>query len=78
MTSSQWSSRGGTVHLVDLQELQLQDGVAYVQQLRAEAGNHDGLNWGEIKTSTPDSLQKTLKDAWLVVEVRTVCPSMRK
>jgi hypothetical protein len=64
-----WSSRGGTVRLVDLQEQQLQDGLKYVEQLRADATDHDG-DWGQIETSQPSSLQSTLQDAWLVVEVR--------
>ncbi|KAJ6084303.1 hypothetical protein N7486_011103 [Penicillium sp. IBT 16267x] len=62
-----WSSRGGPVSLVDLNEQQLQDGLQYVQQLRAATADHDG-NWGEVKVSTPASLESTLKDAWLVVE----------
>ncbi|KAJ5781068.1 hypothetical protein N7457_006228 [Penicillium paradoxum] len=62
-----WSSRGGTVRLVDLQEQQLQDGLKYVDQLRADTKDHDG-NWGKIETSHPDQLQSTLQDAWLVVE----------
>ncbi|KAJ6178684.1 hypothetical protein N7519_009145 [Penicillium mononematosum] len=62
-----WSSRGGTVRLVDLQEQQLQDGLKYVEQLRADATDHEG-DWGRIETSQPSSLQSTLKDAWLVVE----------
>lgn len=64
-----WSSRGGTVRLVDLQEQQLQDGLKYVEQLRADATDHEG-DWGEVEVSQPSSLQSTLKDAWLVVEVR--------
>lgn len=64
-----WSSRGGTVRLVDLQEKQLQDGLKYVEQLRAETKDHDG-NWGKIETCQPSSLQSALEDAWLVVEVR--------
>lgn len=55
-----WSSRGGTVRLVDPQEKQLQDGLKYVEQLRADATNHEG-NWGKIETSQPSSLQSTLK-----------------
>ncbi|KAJ5124825.1 uncharacterized protein N7515_008650 [Penicillium bovifimosum] len=62
-----WSSRGGIVRLVDLQEQQLQDGLKYVDQLRAETKDHDG-DWGKIETSDPSSLESTLKDAWLVVE----------
>lgn len=64
-----WSSRGGTVRLVDLKEQQLQDGLKYVEQLRADATDHKG-DWGKIETSQPSSLQYTLQDAWLVVEVR--------
>lgn len=64
-----WSSRGGTVRLVDLQEQQLQDGLKYVEQLRADATDHEG-DWGTVETSQPSSLQYTLQDAWLVVEVR--------
>jgi hypothetical protein len=64
-----WSSRGGTVRLVDLQEQQLEDGLKYVEQLRADATDHEG-DWGRIETSQPASLQSTLKDSWLVVEVR--------
>ncbi|KAJ5395734.1 uncharacterized protein N7487_010037 [Penicillium crustosum] len=62
-----WSSRGGTVRLVDLQEQQLQDGLKYVEQLRADATDHEG-DWGKIETSQPSSLQSTLQNAWLVVE----------
>ncbi|KAJ5555649.1 hypothetical protein N7535_008082 [Penicillium sp. DV-2018c] len=62
-----WSSRGGTVHLVDLREQQLQDGLKYVDKLRAETKDHTG-DWGKIETSNPSSLESTLKDAWLVVE----------
>jgi 3-hydroxyacyl-CoA dehydrogenase len=65
---SKWSSRGGTVRLIDLQEQQLQDGLKYVDQLRAETKDHVG-DWGKIETSHPSSLESTLKDAWLVVEV---------
>lgn len=64
-----WSSQGGTVRLVDLQEQQLQDGLKYVEQLRADATDHEG-EWGKIETSQPSSLKSTLQDAWLVVEVR--------
>lgn len=64
-----WSSRGGTVRLVDLQEQQLQDGLKYVEQLRADTTDHEG-DWGKIETSQPSSLKSTLQDAWLVVEVR--------
>lgn len=64
-----WSSQGGTVRLVDLQEQQLQDGLKYVEQLRADATDHEG-EWGKIETSQPSSLISTLQDAWLVVEVR--------
>lgn len=63
-----WSSQGGTVRLVDLQEQQLQDGLKYVEQLRADATDHEG-EWGKIETSQPSSLKSTLQDAWLVVEV---------
>ncbi|KGO61440.1 Dehydrogenase, multihelical [Penicillium expansum] len=62
-----WSSRGGTVRLVDLQEQQLQDGLKYVEQLRADATDHEG-DWGELETFQPSSLEFTLQDAWLVVE----------
>lgn len=65
---SQWSSKGGNVTLVDLQEQQLQDGLKYVHQLRAGETSHSGA-WGEVKTAHPDSLESELKDAWLVVEV---------
>jgi len=64
-----WSSKGGTVCLVDLQEQQLQDGLQYVQQLREEAKDHEGI-WGKVEVSQPSSLESTLKEAWLVVEVR--------
>jgi hypothetical protein len=63
-----WSSKGGTVALVDLQEQQLRDGLQYVQQLREEAKDHDG-DWGAVEVSQPAALESTLKDAWLVVEV---------
>ncbi|KAJ5864860.1 uncharacterized protein N7529_006776 [Penicillium soppii] len=62
-----WSSKGGTVALVDLQEQQLRDGLQYVQQLREEAKDHDG-DWGAVEVSQPAALESTLKDAWLVVE----------
>lgn len=65
---SQWTSRGGNVTLVDLQDQQLQDGLKYVHQLRAAETGHSGL-WGEVKTAHPDALETVLKDAWLVVEV---------
>ncbi|OJD12965.1 hypothetical protein AJ78_06513 [Emergomyces pasteurianus Ep9510] len=62
-----WSCRGGSVYLVDVDEQQLQDGIKYVQQLRA-AATAVQENWGDIKTSTPASLEIILKDAWLVIE----------
>ncbi|CAI7605829.1 unnamed protein product [Penicillium glandicola] len=37
-----WSNRGGTVRPVDLQEQQLQDGLKYVEQLRANATDDEG------------------------------------
>lgn len=64
----QWTSKGGNVTLVDLQEQQLQEGLKYVHQLRAAETGHSGT-WGEVKTAHPDSLGTILKDAWLVVEV---------
>lgn len=64
----QWTSRGGNVTLVDLQEQQLQDGLKYVQQLRAAETEHTGA-WGAVKTAHPDALETVLKDSWLVVEV---------
>jgi hypothetical protein len=64
-----WSSRGGPVHLIDLDERQLQEGQVYVQQLRAATVGHDG-NWGKITTSTPSLLKSILQDSWLVIEVR--------
>ncbi|KAK2773638.1 hypothetical protein FQN53_004082 [Emmonsiellopsis sp. PD_33] len=63
-----WSCRGGSVYLVDLNEQQLQDGIHYVQQLRAAAATAHQGNWGEVKTSTPASLESILKEAWLVIE----------
>ncbi|KAL2869602.1 3-hydroxyacyl-CoA dehydrogenase family protein [Aspergillus lucknowensis] len=61
-----WSSRGGLVYLVDLNERQLAEGVRYVQQLRAEKEHR--ANWGDVRTATPDSLEPILLDSWLVVE----------
>ena len=66
--NSKWSSRGRPVHLVDLEERQLQDGRRYVQQLRAASVGHDG-NWGDLTTSHPNMLKSKLQDAWLVIEV---------
>lgn len=54
--------------LVDIQDQQLQCGLKYVQQLRAQAKDHQGT-WGEVGISHPSSLRSTLKDAWLVIEV---------
>ncbi|KAJ5334666.1 hypothetical protein N7452_007069 [Penicillium brevicompactum] len=61
-----WSSKGGTVCLVDLQEQQLQDGLQYVEKLRAET--NDAREWGRIEISHPSSLDTLLRNAWLVVE----------
>ncbi|KAL3442335.1 hypothetical protein BJX65DRAFT_312914 [Aspergillus insuetus] len=61
-----WSSRGGLVYLVDLNERQLEDGLQYVQQLRTEA-EHPGI-WGDVRLATPDSLEAIIQDSWLVVE----------
>ncbi|CAI7613765.1 unnamed protein product [Penicillium bialowiezense] len=61
-----WSSKGGTVCLVDLQEQQLQDGLQYVEKLRADT--NDQREWGRIETSHPSSLDSILSNAWLVVE----------
>lgn len=68
MNVSKWSSRGGPVYLVDLDERQLQEGRLYIQQLRTATVGHDG-NWGDITTSSPDLLKPILQDAWLVIEV---------
>lgn len=65
---AKWSSRGGTVCLLDLQEQALQGSLKYVQQLRATNRGHDG-NWGEVKISPLASLESTLEDAWLAIEV---------
>ncbi|OJJ53542.1 hypothetical protein ASPSYDRAFT_212492 [Aspergillus sydowii CBS 593.65] len=62
-----WSSRGGVVYLVDLNQQQLEDGLKYVEQLRSEATTHSGT-WGDVRISTPDSLESILQGAWLVVE----------
>ncbi|KAJ5107463.1 hypothetical protein N7456_004138 [Penicillium angulare] len=62
-----WSSKGGPVTLVDLQEQQLQNGLDYVQQLR-EANADRADQWGEIKTACPDSLATSLQNSWLVIE----------
>ena len=67
LTNAKWSSKGGTVCLVDLQEQQLQDGLQYVEKLRAETSDH--REWGRIETSHPSSLDILLSNAWLVVEV---------
>ncbi|KAL3456966.1 hypothetical protein BJX64DRAFT_269680 [Aspergillus heterothallicus] len=61
-----WSSRGGLVYLVDLNEQQLEEGLQYVEHLRTEA-EHSGA-WGDVRLATPDSLEAILQDAWLVVE----------
>ncbi|KAL2813389.1 hypothetical protein BJX63DRAFT_431977 [Aspergillus granulosus] len=61
-----WSRRGGLVYLVDLNERQLEEGLQYVQQLRAEA-EHPGP-WGDVRLATPDSLESILQDSWLVIE----------
>ncbi|KAJ5675154.1 uncharacterized protein N7477_005088 [Penicillium maclennaniae] len=62
-----WSRRGGPVTLIDLQQQQLEDGLKYVQKLRAEANDPLG-SWGEITISHPSSLESSLQDAWLVIE----------
>ncbi|CAG8902074.1 unnamed protein product [Penicillium egyptiacum] len=62
-----WSSRGGSVSLVDFQEQQLHDSVQYVQRLRDIHADRE-KSWGEIGISYPNSLKTTLKDAWLVME----------
>ncbi|KAJ5160364.1 Dehydrogenase multihelical [Penicillium canariense] len=62
-----WSSRGGSVCLVDLQEQQLHDGLSYVHQLRSAEASLD-RNWGEVALAHPTSLDSKLQDAWLVVE----------
>lgn len=67
LTNAKWSSKGGTVCLVDLQEQQLQDGLQYVEKLRAET--NDAKEWGKIEISHPSSLDTLLRNAWLVVEV---------
>ncbi|KAL2844539.1 hypothetical protein BJY01DRAFT_188729 [Aspergillus pseudoustus] len=61
-----WSSRGGLVYLVDLNQRQLEEGLQYVEQLRTEA-QHSGT-WGDVRLATPDSLESLLHGAWLVVE----------
>ncbi|KIA75448.1 3-hydroxyacyl-CoA dehyrogenase [Aspergillus ustus] len=61
-----WSSRGGLVYLVDLNQRQLEEGLQYVEQLRMEA-QHSGT-WGDVRLATPDSLESLLHDSWLVVE----------
>lgn len=71
----QWSSKGGNVTLVDLQEQQLQDGLKYVHQLRAET-SHSGA-WGDVTTAHPSALEFLLEDAWLVVEVSSCIPGDR-
>ncbi|KAJ5279834.1 hypothetical protein N7478_005206 [Penicillium angulare] len=63
-----WSSEGGPVTLVDLQEKQLRDGLDYVQQLR-EAKPDEADHWGEIEIARPDSLAASLQNSWLVIEV---------
>ncbi|KAL1960133.1 hypothetical protein VTO42DRAFT_305 [Malbranchea cinnamomea] len=63
-----WSSRGGSVCLVDLSEKQLQDALQYVQQLRAAVTDDRGRNWGAVRTCSPSSLEAALTDAWLVIE----------
>ncbi|KAL2793715.1 6-phosphogluconate dehydrogenase [Aspergillus keveii] len=65
-----WSSQGGLVYLVDLNERQLEDGLRYVQQLRTEA-KHPGT-WGDVRLATPDSLESILQDSWLVVEQKVL------
>ncbi|KAL4876740.1 hypothetical protein BJY04DRAFT_222749 [Aspergillus karnatakaensis] len=62
-----WSSRGGVVHLVDLDTSQLADAVEYVQQLR-DASTMTPQQWGDVQVSSPDSLGSLLQGAWLVVE----------
>lgn len=43
--------------------------MKYVQQLRAGNANQNGA-LGAVRIAHPDALESTLKDAWLVVEVR--------
>ncbi|KKK19490.1 hypothetical protein P175DRAFT_0505484 [Aspergillus ochraceoroseus IBT 24754] len=62
-----WSSRGGLVYLVDLNEEQLQEGLQFVQQLRAETTDHP-RKWGEVKASTPSMFESILQSSWLIVE----------
>ncbi|KAF5863535.1 hypothetical protein ETB97_009779 [Aspergillus alliaceus] len=62
-----WSSRGGTVHLIDHNKQQLEAALGYVLQLRAKPTDESG-NWGDIILSGPTQLAYVLRDAWLAVE----------
>jgi hypothetical protein len=74
-TTSQWSSRGNDVHLVDGQEAQLQASIKAIEEFR-QSSNKRNTSWGRIITHSPESLREALQAAWLVVEVSK--PNIKK
>jgi hypothetical protein len=64
----QWSSQGEAVHLIDAQSEQLQNAVAFIENLRSESQGQS-CSCGDIKTFTSDRIADALDNVWLIVEV---------
>jgi len=65
----QWSSQGGTVNLLDLQQKQLQDSVPYIDGLRAASPLGTSHKWGTVRPLPANDLKSAFSDAWLILEV---------
>lgn len=66
--SSQWSSQGNDVHLIDAQQSQLEASLQAVEDFRS-SWSDAGTKKGSILTHLPEELSKAVEDSWLVVEV---------
>lgn len=69
LTSTQWSSRGNPVRLIDLKASALESALRDIAKLKSNAAQASSHEDGPIKTFSADDMSTALRDAWLVVEV---------
>jgi hypothetical protein len=69
-----WSSTGGTVNLIDQDLKQLTQSSAYIDELAANT--KFGGERGKVNMFASIDLSEAVKDAWLIMEVREISPSI--
>lgn len=69
LTSSQWSSRGRPVKLIDKKLDALEAALRDIERFKTTVGKKTGHKEGIIKTFEFEELENALQGAWLAVEV---------